>query len=395
MSPPPPDSPSPPLGPPSPNQVPPESDPPSEPPGGTGASPEGGDQSADDRSFYEEPVWKRFYAFLLGPALVAAAALGVFTLISVLTAEDQDPVELVQALREGGEHRRWQAAFALTKYLQPSVQQQDAAILRETDADYRMKLERVQALVPQLLEIWNDPVRGDLEVRRFLALAFSYLGDPRTLPVLAQSLTANDVELVHYALAAIGTTASMLEGNPNRAQHLDGAVAQAVITASRRNEADLRATAVYVLAVIGTETARERLREAVTDPAPAVAWNAAFGLARHKDATGETVIAEILDRGEIYRAAGPDTQRQGDLFLNAVRSAGMVATPKLRERLVKIAQSDQNLTARNEAMRLLETWPVSGSSSAPSGEPAGGFDDDSDGDSIEKTGGEAGEPMKQ
>ena len=52
--------------------------------------------------------------------------------------------------------------------------------------------------------------------------------------------------------------------------------------------------------------------------------------------------------------ADGDQARQDDLFLNAVRSAGMVRTPMLRERLSRIANSDANLKARDMAMKILE-----------------------------------------
>ena len=147
-------------------------------------------------TYYEKPVWKRFYAFLLGPALVAAAAVAIFTVVSVMTEEDTQPQELVEALRSGGQHRRWQAAFQLTKFLQPSVTEQDAQVLRESDATYRAKLDAVRVVIPELLSVWNDPKRADPEVQRFLALAFGYLADARVLSTLQAALTSDDIELV-------------------------------------------------------------------------------------------------------------------------------------------------------------------------------------------------------
>ena len=306
-------------------------------------------------SFYEEPVWKRFYAFLLGPALLAAVAMAIFTIGSLLTTDETDPHKLVETLRQGGEHRRWQAAFKLTKYLQPSATDASRGLQRETDEVYQAKLRQVRVLVPQLMEVWDDPKRGDGEVRRFLALTFSYLGDERTLSRLGDALGSDDLELVHYALAAIGSTAGAMRGPVSKgAFQLPGNVEQKVLEATKRNEADIRATAMFTLSILGTPTALDRLREGVGDMAPSVAWTAAFGLARHGDETGSKVIAEILDRGPIFAAVGADPGRQSDLFLNAVRSAGMVPTPMLWQRLEKIAQSDRNLGARNEAKKLLE-----------------------------------------
>ena len=135
---------------------------------------------------------------------------------------------------------------------------------------------------------------------------------------------------------------------------LIGSLIASILAAADRPEADIRATAIFALAVIGTDDALTRVRAAVRDEAPAVAWNASFGLARHGDAGGAEVIADLLARGPLFNAVGDDPARQRDLFLNAVRSAGMVPSPMLQERLAKIADSDANLAARNEAIRLLE-----------------------------------------
>ncbi len=313
-------------------------------------------ESASDGAFHATPVWGRFYALLLGPALLAAAVLAVFTIVSILSADEAEPRELVEALESGGQHRRWQAAFALTKYLQPSVRQRDAVLLRESDADYRQRLDQVTLLIPELLGVWNRSADRQPEIKRFLALAFSYLGDRRLLPALTGSLGDEDTELVHYSLAAIGTTAEIAarKGADIADPALAAAVVAAVVAASQRKESDVRATATYVLALLGTETAKQRLHAALKDPAPAVVWNAAFGLARHGDGAGEEVIAEILDRGPLYQAAGPDAARQRDLFLNAVRSAGKVASSSLRTKLSLIAQGDEELAAREEAQKQLE-----------------------------------------
>ena len=325
--------------------------------GPPGENPDSKTATADSSSYYEKPVWKRFYAFVLGPVLVAAVMLALFTFFTTATRENTPPEELVRQMRTGGQHGRWQAAFALTKYLQPSIQSQNAQLLRESDASYRQKVDSVRALLPELLDIYRDPKLGEPELRRFLALAFGYLGDPRVIPVLAQSAQDPDVELAHYALAGIVSGVDPRNA-AQQDQGVDESVIQAVIQASRRSEADIRATATYVLGVLGSGPALERLREALEGVAPAVRWNAAFGLARHGDGAGERIIAEILDRGPLYYEAGRDQAKQDDLFLNAVQSAGMVRSPMLEERLVRIAKSDKNLRARDSAIKILEKFAI-------------------------------------
>lgn len=293
------------------------------------------------RSFYEQPLWKRLYAFLLAPFLIAAVAVGIFTVFSMMTQESTSPSELVSVLKSGGQHRRSQAAFALTKYLQPSVFERDGQVEREPDQEYSRKLTTVRLLLPELLEIFDDPRRGDDEVRKFLSLAFGYLGDRRAVNALTSVLGASNEELVTYALVSLTTLK-------------DPGSIPALIRASRRSEPEIRSTAIYALGVLGTAASIARLEEALTDSHSSVQWNAAFALARQKNPAGEEIILEILNRGPIYQSVNNEPHKQREQFLNAVSSAGMLRTAKVVERLRQIAEADDNLQAMNMAKKLIE-----------------------------------------
>ena len=296
--------------------------------------------SGDERHYYEKPAWKRIYAFILGPMLVAAAGVGLFVGVRLLTGEDESPSELVSTLRTGGEHRRWQAAFSLTRYLQPSVQAgTDANLKVEDNAAYQQKLAKVRVFLPELLDIFQNP--KDETTPRYLALVLGYLRDKRATEALVVAANRPDPELAVNSLVSL----AVLE---------DESAAPGVVRASLTDNHEVRSVSAYVLGVLGTPGAKTRLSALVTDAHPSVRWNAAFGLARAGDAAGEDVIAEILDRGALYRTAGLDGHKQREMFLNAVRSAGMLRSPKLVERLEKIAESDEDLRARNAAMVALK-----------------------------------------
>ena len=297
--------------------------------------------SSESASFYEQPLWKRMYAFLLAPFLIAAIAVGIFTVFSMMTQENQTPTELVSILKSSGEHRRSQAAFALTKYLQPSVSEQHGQLQREGDEDYRRKLTTVRLLLPELLEIFNDPIRGDDEVRKFLSLAFGYLGDRRAVEPLGAVLGEANEELVTYSLVSLTTLK-------------DPRSIPAVIEASKRSEPAIRSTALYALGVLGGPEAVERLEAALTDSHPSVQWNGAFGLARQRNPAGEEIILEILNRGELFQSINDEPHKQREQVLNAVQSAGMLRTPRVVMRLKEIAQADDNLQAMDMAKKLIE-----------------------------------------
>ena len=292
------------------------------------------DSHVDSRSYYEKPAWKRLYAFILGPMLVAAAGIGLYVGIRLLTAQDESPAQLVQSLQNAGEHRRWQAAFELTRYLQPSIQS-GPTLTPESNEAYREKLAKVRVYLPELLEIFENP--KDLGTARYVALALGYLKDKRATSALVGAAKSPDTELAINSLVSLALLA-------------DPASVPGVIEASQSPHNEVRSVAAYVLGVLGE---RSRLHAMLTDPFAAVRWNAAFGLARIKDPAGETIIGEILDRGPLYETASLDGHKQREMFLNAIRSAGMVRSPKLLERLEIIAKNDEDLRARSAAMEAL------------------------------------------
>jgi hypothetical protein len=56
----------------------------------------------------------------------------------------------------------------------------------------------------------------------------------------------------------------------------------------------------------------------------------------------------------MYQSVNTEPQKQREQFLNAVQSAGMLRTPRVVERLQRIADADENLQARDMAKKLIE-----------------------------------------
>lgn len=293
----------------------------------------------DSVSFYANPVWKKFYAFVLGPFLVASVAIGVYVVISLMTGDNTTPGELVGQLRNGGHHQRWQAAFALTKHIQPGS--------RDNDESYRQRLADVRVLGPELKSIFEDTKVRDPQVRRYLALTFGYLRDKRWTKVLTGALDDEDSETVVNSLIAL----TMLE---------DVSAVPAVIRVSKGDAPELRSVASYVLGVLGTADAVRRLEELLGDNAPSVKWNAAFALARYGNNAGEEIIAEILDRGPLAQTEGLDAIKRQEQFFNAIRSASRLKSEKLHGRLVRIAENDKDIKAQGLAKKLLARAETTG-----------------------------------
>ena len=78
---------------------PPETDPAPDPKGAA---------ASNENTFYEKPAWKKLYAFILGPMLVAAAGVAIFVGVNLMTADNVTAQDLVETLRSGAyeNHRR-------------------------------------------------------------------------------------------------------------------------------------------------------------------------------------------------------------------------------------------------------------------------------------------------
>src|SRR5436190_10985663 len=192
--------------------------------------------------------------FFLIPLIVVAIAVAVYVGFRSLLADDRQPQDYLNEIRNGGSTRRWPAAYELSRLM----------------ADPKVRADRT--LAPALVKAFQES-KGDAQVRRYLALAIGRLDPPLPADAVAdltQALDDPDSETRISVIWALGSS-----GDP--------AVVPQLISlySAQDSDAGIRKMVVYALGALPGDTQQPTLRAALDDSVPDVRWNAAVALARH------------------------------------------------------------------------------------------------------------------
>lgn len=262
----------------------------------------------------------QFVFFPLGVVLIGVA---IFMLFGKLASTEQSIPEYLNEIRTGSDHRKFQAAYELSKSIK------------------RGEAKRYPNLVEQVVDVYKASKDDDPRVRQYLSLVLGKLGDRRGTPTLIDALHEPGPENRVYALLALG-------------ELRDPAAVPAMIEAARDQEKDVRKTALYALGQTGDARAVPVLVEALNDTTPDVRYNAALALSRFNDRRAIPVLKEMLDRSRLDRVQGMRPDQKEAAMTTAIaayaRLAGKDAAPDLQ----RIATSDPSVHVRGVAKSAYE-----------------------------------------
>src|SRR5947207_4393981 len=190
--------------------------------------------------------------FFLVPLAVVAIAVGVYVGFRSLLADDRGPTEYLAEIRNGGSSRRWPAAYELSRLM----------------SDPKVRADKT--LAPALVKAFQES-SGDVQVRRYLALAIGRLDPPLPADAIADlthALDDPDSETRISVIWALGSS-----GDP--------AIVPKLIPLYTAQDSDggIRKMVVYALGALPGEVQVPTLRTGLQDVAPDVRWNAAVALA--------------------------------------------------------------------------------------------------------------------
>jgi len=273
--------------------------------------------------------------FFLFPLGIVAVCVAVFVIFGLIAGESRSARDYLAEIRSGSANRRWQAAFELSKVLQSG---KDPAL-----GDPRLAAEA--------LTLFQESVKDDPKVRRYLALALGRLGDKKAVPALreaAKEPTAHaetaDPETRIYAIWSLGALG-------------DESALPDLMALAADEDAGLRKAATHALGAFDVPAAREALRAALSDAAEDVRWNAALALGQRGDAAAVPVLLQMLDRAHLDTVSGLTPEQREDAMLQAVAGAASVRQPETRAALERLRDSDPNLKVREAARRALGAAP--------------------------------------
>jgi HEAT repeat protein len=269
--------------------------------------------------------------FFIFPMAIVAVCVTVFIVFGLIASEGKSGRDYLAEVRSGGQNRRWQAAFELSKVLQAK---KDPAL---KDAKF----------AAEAVKLFEDSASDDPRVRRYLALALGRLGDRAAVPALRKALdaSASDSETVIYAVWALGSI-----GDP--------AALPELVRLAACEDRGLRKAAVHALGVFDRPEAHAALVAALADAAPDVRWNAALALGRRGDPAATPVLLQMLDRASLTKLEGsaPELpaealtpEQADDVMVEAVRAGARLRDPALAAALQALRDRDPSLKVRDAA----------------------------------------------
>jgi HEAT repeat protein len=189
--------------------------------------------------------------------------------------------------------------------------------------------DTIREILPSLIEGFGEAgSRGDLKLRRYLALVLGTARDSRAIEALRGGLADDDPMtrlFCVWGLAEIEDRAAL----PDLRALMDDA------------DPGVRKMSIFALGRMGEKEDAPRVREALDDPEVDVRWNAALALAQLGDEAAVPVLVELLDAS----IAGDDPQIPADagerevLALNAIRGLALLPTTESEAALRRAAAS--------------------------------------------------------
>jgi len=273
----------------------------------------------------EKPFLKVIvHSFFIIPFLIAVFCVLLFASIHLLTSEKRSVYDYLEDIKTGGINKRWQGAFELSKILANPKHVPDE-----------------ERFVNEMVSAFKQAEHDDARIRQYLALAMGRSGDKRFLQPLLDNLKGNDegtLAAVIYALGMLQEPQSALALH----EFLD------------HQSARIRSISVVALGNIAHPSSVGPLRRSLYDPEANVQWGAAISLSRMGDASGSEVIAKLLDRKYLAQFSEVDTYEADQLMLTALDSAQRLDDSALRQQIIRLSTSDQNMLVRNKALEILE-----------------------------------------
>ncbi len=284
--------------------------------------------SAPEQSAQENPEKSFFgiiiHSFFVIPFLIAVFCILLFAAVHLLTSERQTVYDFLEDIKTGGETKRWQAAFELSKIL--------------ANPDLIPKEERFTA---ELIKAYQKSAADDNRVRQYLALAMGRTGKSEFFAPLAEHIGQEKEENLPAVLYALG----MLR---------DKRAAPILAKFVSHPDPRIRSMVVVSLGNIEDLSSKEILKNTLNDPEPNVQWGSALSLAKFNDPSGRQIIAKLLDREYLAKFPEVDAREQTHLLLAAIDAVKTLQLTEFNGKLKTLADSDKNMKVRAAALEYFK-----------------------------------------
>ena len=270
-------------------------------------------------------IYTLFYSFFLIPFMIAIFGAIFFLLFRFITYETNDASELLNQVKIGSATKRWQSAYELSKVLNnPETIPVDVSFKN------------------QMISAYDHSINDDPLVRAYLAIAMGATGDQFYAEELVNGLDDESRESRLAAIQAVGMVRSEL------------AVVQLIDVIDNSDYQDERLAATMSLGFIGDSRAIQKLNELLEDDEPNIRWDSAIALAKMGEESSVPIIENLMDREYLMTFPELDYKEINKVIMTAIETSSIVLDNRFEPRLVELAKTDESLTVRDAAIKILK-----------------------------------------
>ena len=265
------------------------------------------------------------HSFFVVPFIIAIFGVLIFLMLRILTIEPRTAQDYLHDVKIGGNTKRWQGAFELSKIL----------------ANPKM-VPKEERFVNDLISTFEYSAKErDDRIRIYLALAMGRTKDWRYATILEKTLNDKNEEIIAAVIYSLGliNSPSSLEQLLHMFEHESARVRHQVVVALGNYDGDQVQTV---------------LKQALNDPEPNVRWDAAIALAKQKDNSGRRILLDLMDRKYLDSFPNIDAVEQNQAILAAIRASRDILNDELRQVLTDLMENDLNMKVRQAARNTLK-----------------------------------------
>ena len=265
------------------------------------------------------------HSFFVVPFIIAIFGVLIFLMLRILTIEPRTAQDYLHDVKIGGNTKRWQGAFELSKILaNPGMVPREERFVNDLISTFE----------------YSEKERDD-RIRIYLALAMGRTKDLRYATILEKTLNDENEEIlaaVIYSLGFINSPTSL----------------EQLLLMFEHESARVRHQVVVALGNYDGDQVQIILKQALHDPEPNVRWDAAIALAKQKDDSGRRILLDLMDRKYLDSFPNIDAVEQNQAILAAIRASRDILDDELRQVLLDLMENDLNMKVRQAARNTLK-----------------------------------------
>ena len=265
------------------------------------------------------------HSFFVVPFIIAIFGVLIFLMLRILTIEPRTAQDYLHDVKIGGNTKRWQGAFELSKILaNPGMVPREERFVNDLISTFE----------------YSEKERDD-RIRIYLALAMGRTKDLRYATILEKTLNDENEEIlaaVIYSLGFINSPTSL----------------EQLLLMFEHESARVRHQVVVALGNYDGDQVQIILKQALHDPEPNVRWDAAIALAKQKDDSGRRILLDLMDRKYLDSFPNIDAVEQNQAMLAAIRASRNILNDELRQVLMDLMENDLNMKVRQAARNTLK-----------------------------------------